>query len=353
MTFRHGGRIDTMVALIQDVVGNPVGIQRTYLDPAGNGQAKVPCPKKLSKPKYPGANKGAAIRLREVVDGVLGVAEGIITAESATQATGIPTWSTLSAGGMRHFAVPKDEVIRKLIIFADNDASGVGQNAAYDLARRLLLEGYEASVVLPANVDTDWNDVLVSEGKEAIRQALAAAQPFDPAIQLPPAKKLPAPTARVAPSAAPGVAPLATSNVDPVTELNKKHFVVPIGSTVCIATETRDPLTGNYLIAPGSQSDLSLMYRNWPVGKETAASVWLASSERREYKGIVFAPGREVPGYYNVFRGFSVAPKQGECNLFWEHLSSIICRGNQKHYRYFRKWLAHLSSARPSSQGWP
>jgi len=45
------------------------------------------------------------------------------------------------------------------VIFADNDANGAGQRAAYALAARLSGR-FEVDVKIPEKPDTDWNDVL-------------------------------------------------------------------------------------------------------------------------------------------------------------------------------------------------
>ena len=63
----------------------------------------------------------------------------------------------------------------------DKDGSGTGQNAATDLARRCAgMERVTVRVLVPPKVDTDWLDVLVADGPEALRTALAQAQPFAP-----------------------------------------------------------------------------------------------------------------------------------------------------------------------------
>lgn len=328
--------LPAILAPLQDVNGDAVCILRTYLDPDGNGKAGVSAPKKLSKAVRPGATKGAAIRLRDPGDGVLGLAEGIETAESAYQATGVPTWATVSAGGMERFEVPEIEGLHRVIIFADNDASGVGQRAAANLARRLVTQGFEVNVLTPLGKDMDWNDVLTVEGEEPLRQLLAGAAPFDPGLS-----SLPMPPAEsTVPTTSTGDDIRLAE--DPVSALNKRHFIVPIGGTICIATETRDPITGNLLLTLGKQGDFNLKYRNCRTSEGSAASLWLSSPLRREYLGLVFAPGRKTPGFYNLFRGFSVEPAKGKCHLFWLHLFYIVCRGNRVHYRYLRKWLAHL-----------
>lgn len=46
--------------------------------------------------------------------------------------------------------------------------------------------------------------------------------------------------------------------------------------------------------------------------------------QRREYAGLVFAPGRDVPGYFNLWRGFAVEPRPGDCSKFLAHLRARL-----------------------------
>ena len=231
-------------------------------------------------------------------------------------------------------------------MWGDHDTNGVGQKAAAKLAKRAVEQGLFVKVILPSEPDTDWLDVLLSHGEEALRSALAAAPVLEPSALVPadPVPAMPA-TPRSAPTYRFGEAPQRTGN--PVPELNKRHFVVDIGGKTYIATEKIDPSTGYLSMELGGAQDFAMRYANWIVQVEKnkfipASQLWLTSPARREYEGVVFSPDRDVPNSYNLWRGFAVVPQQGDCHLFWQHVRNVICAGDEAHYTYFRKWLGHM-----------
>lgn len=74
-----------------------------------------------------------------------------------------------------------------------------------------------------------------------------------------------------------------------------------------------------------------------PLGK-----AWLDDDKRRRfYRGIELAPPGAVPndGYYNLWQGFSVEPKQGDYPLFQEQVRTIA-RGDAASIRYIFGWMA-------------
>ena len=54
----------------------------------------------------------------------------------------------------------------------------------------------------------------------------------------------------------------------------------------------------------------------------------------------MFAPGREVPGYFNLWRGFSVTPRPGGWDGMQAHIFNSICRCDKKVYRWLVAWMA-------------
>jgi hypothetical protein len=106
-----------MIALFLAGDRRRLGVQATFLDPRGDGKARVSPPRWNYAPLRDGAVRlGAA-------SAEMGVAEGVETALAAMELTGIPTWACLGAGRMASVAVPTG--VRRLHIFADNDKPGI------------------------------------------------------------------------------------------------------------------------------------------------------------------------------------------------------------------------------------
>jgi putative DNA primase/helicase len=98
------------------------------------------------------------LRLTDLENNELAIAEGIETALAVYQMFGLPVWATLSDNGIKTFEAPRN--LRRLHIFADHDSNHVGQAAAYALACRLSRDGLVVEVNVPPGADTDWLDVL-------------------------------------------------------------------------------------------------------------------------------------------------------------------------------------------------
>ena len=69
---------------------------------------------------------------------------------------GVPVWAALSAGNMTTIVIP--DTVRLVLICADHDAGGTGEQAAKKLARRMLAEGRRVKILMPTIPGTDWAD---------------------------------------------------------------------------------------------------------------------------------------------------------------------------------------------------
>lgn len=146
------GNFPAMLARVQSANGKGATIHRTYLTDDGR-KANVESPKKIMAGK---PISGGAVRLFPA-NVTMGIAEGIETALAAQQLFCINTWSVISAVGMESWVPPAQA--KTIWVFGDNDASFTGQSAAYSLAKRLRLQGFDVEVRIPETAETDWCDM--------------------------------------------------------------------------------------------------------------------------------------------------------------------------------------------------
>lgn len=144
-----------MLARVFDAHGIVINLHRTYLDEDGR-KASLPVVKKL----MPGIFKGGSVRFGGAVNEELGLAEGIETALAAMLLKHIPVWATLGCANLHDFTHFPPSV-KRLTIFADNDAKFAGQAAAYGAAHRIAsTSDINVEVLVPPQTGCDWLDVL-------------------------------------------------------------------------------------------------------------------------------------------------------------------------------------------------
>jgi hypothetical protein len=131
-----------------------------------------------------------------------------------------------------------------------------------------------------------------------------------------------------------------------IEELNKTHAVVHIDQTY-ILTEKINTIGWRDFSLEGRQS-FKTYYEDENIVcidgiERSKADIWLKSSKRRKYKGIIFDPTTELKNEsYNLWKGFAKKSQQGNCSKYWEHIKENICSGDQEAYLYLRKWLAYI-----------
>jgi hypothetical protein len=157
-------RFPVMLGAVTDKDGKLLALHRTFVTNDGH-KAPVENPKKLTCAS--GSIAGASIKLSppEIIDGklTLGVAEGIETALACQLGSQVPTWSCVSANGIKSFVWPSG--LERLVIFADHDPSGVGQAAANALAARATAAGLEVRILVPTTAGADWLDVYKGDAE--------------------------------------------------------------------------------------------------------------------------------------------------------------------------------------------
>ena len=167
------GKHGAMVALATDTAGEVLAVQQVYLTAEGQ-KAPLEVVKRTNK-AVDGWAERASVRLPGRAPQVL--CEGVETALSVWQATGQETWACLGISNIGRAPVPDHATV---IIARDGDLPGSKAEsqitrAATSLARR----GMTVMIATPPEAQ-DFNDVLLREGEEAVRNRIAAAEHLSP-----------------------------------------------------------------------------------------------------------------------------------------------------------------------------
>lgn len=149
----EGGQYPVMVSILRGHDGAGVTLHRTYLALDGRKANVDPAKKFMAGKRL----NGGAVRLTRVAE-TIGIAEGIETALAASIRFGVPVWAATNAVLLEQFLPP--DGVKAVRIFGDNDSSYTGQAAAYNLARRLVRDGYAVDLAFPQDVDSDWCDAV-------------------------------------------------------------------------------------------------------------------------------------------------------------------------------------------------
>lgn len=132
-----------------------------------------------------------------------------------------------------------------------------------------------------------------------------------------------------------------------IVGMNKKHAVAMSGSNAVILTEGWDHEQNRPKVEFWKKQSFELYYQNRRVqldGNKTVslARFWLEAFERRQYDGITFSPGLDIPRHFNLWRGFAFKPKKGDWSLFRAHIKDNLCQGNKDYAGYLIAWMADL-----------
>jgi hypothetical protein len=155
-----------------------------------------------------------------------------------------------------------------------------------------------------------------------------------------------------------GQAPTATAEETRLLkEMNQTYAVVRVGGHTRVLITERDQQGPHYTYS--SFEDFRNFHNNHNVAvhkrvvsqgkKEEVKTLhvkkghwWLNHPQRRQYDGVVFAPGQQKPGYFNLWQGFAVEARAGECGLFLQHIRENICQGDEALFRWVLGGLADL-----------
>lgn len=139
-------------------------------------------------------------------------------------------------------------------------------------------------------------------------------------------------------------------------EVNDRHFVVESdrAGRCVVAEEDWDDVMNRWHIKYQSFDAFRNRYmrRYVEIGRDKNGNVetmalgkwWLMNTAARQYRKIVFYPGRDVPhDQYNLWRGFGCDAKPGDGHLgFLEHIDKNICGGAGEVTDYVLNWMARM-----------
>jgi hypothetical protein len=128
---------------------------------------------------------------------------------------------------------------------------------------------------------------------------------------------------------------------------NRRYAVIIIGGKTRILRHVYNHTLECHDIDLLSPGDFKAFYANTLINDGVkpacAATRWLRSPLRTSYHDLLFRPDGETPdGCYNLWSGFAVEPRAGDCEPFLAHVRENIADGDEAVYEYFLDWMADL-----------
>ncbi len=151
--------------------------------------------------------------------------------------------------------------------------------------------------------------------------------------------------------------------VNPILrKFNDKYAVIKrFGGRCLVITEDYDEVLNRTVLTKMTLTSFQEGHENEmvQVGQDAAGNPrtkeagkwWRKHPLRRQFETIKFAPERTLaPDVYNLWQGFSVDSRPGDCSLYLAHIRDNICAGNEELYEYVLGWMA-CTVQRPASPG--
>ena len=157
-----------------------------------------------------------------------------------------------------------------------------------------------------------------------------------------------------------------------VERLNDRHAAIMVQGKFVVINEDYNPIFKRQEITLSSKNNFLDRYYNKPVNvtrlkKDKKTEIyeekkvrtskgyrWLNSPQRRQYDGFCFDSNNDDPQIgelYNLWRGFAVKPKEGNCSLFHRHIFEVITQENTGIYNYILDWMADAVQNRTKRPG--
>ena len=133
-----------------------------------------------------------------------------------------------------------------------------------------------------------------------------------------------------------------------VNGVNRRHAFVLAGNKAAVMKFEPDGKTFRLITIEAYKAwylnrAITVPGDNGKPKRITHAELWLTDRDRREYEGIEFAPAGGRKGYYNLWQGFAVEPRPGNCGKFLAHIRDNITQGNTFLYNWVIGFFAQIA----------
>ena len=208
---------------------------------------------------------------------------------------------------------------RDVVLWPDADAPGL--KAMSHIAEILVTEGVKLirQVVLPPELPEGWDlaDAVPEEIKLDRRAAVITAREFHP------------------------------SGEAVIDKMNSELAFTILGDKGVVIWEKWSPVDKRMTFSYVNLTAVKQYYLNVSVlsGKRETPVVdyWMQHPARRSYSSVVFEPRVEVPGAFNLWRGFTHNPDNtGDWSLLEEHLRENVAQGDESLYRWVFGFFAQM-----------
>ena len=121
-------------------------------------------------------------------------------------------------------------------------------------------------------------------------------------------------------------------------EMNRQHAIVWMGGDAVVVIWPHQLENGVPRIC--GLAALRTWYANAPNPR--LVDNWLTHARRSQFNNIVFEPGVETATDFNLWRGWSMTPRAGDCSLQVAHIRDVLCAGDESLFEYVIQWLANI-----------
>ncbi|WP_052074445.1 DUF5906 domain-containing protein [Shewanella mangrovi] len=139
--------------------------------------------------------------------------------------------------------------------------------------------------------------------------------------------------------------PYSEADLKRLREMNQRYTHVVASGKNRIVSEKPCPINGKTFVFEMPEEFRQQFTNKTKIGNKRPGAAWFDwPGKNFKQGGIGVYPNQsDCPeSVFNLYQGFAIEPKQGDCALFLEHLRVVLCRGDEKVFSYLVQWLAHI-----------